>query len=497
MAPLLPGDPASLGGFDLTDRIAPAGTGAVAVFEATNGVESYRIEAWETDADPEPELLAELLSDLQALGDNVLAPSALGVDEGWAWCAFPTAGLSSLARLLDDGPFVDDEWRELIRCLASAVAAVHESGRVVGRLTTSDAFVTSEGIPVLAYGTSALAQLLNDPRGSAQVLEWMAPEMLEGAPASQATDVFALGEIAAACSTGRLPWGPAATPTATVLGRIAACAADLGGVPDTERRIIGLMLVADPSARPTAGYVSSLLGSGGLPDAGASGVAASASSTGDGTPSWTQRKGLVLGGVGAVIVLLAVVGGVVAMTSGGSDDATASASDASTSSNTDSKTGGADEESPDAEASSGGSDDADATGAPAETVGPIKHTTRINYSNDSIPDKVFTDTLDWTFDVCLSDASLTSKANSSKIALYRMVDGKWKKQGATATASKGGRCGNGKVNVTIDRASPIPDPSRAGKGWSSCQKFRTVIPETPNFAKTNIDFCVQTRTDEG
>ena len=500
MAALSPTDPTSLGGFDLTGRLD--GTGAVSVFEATHGGQAYRIEAWETDADPEPELLAELVDDLQGLGDNVLSPVALGVDDGWVWCAFPTEGLSSLTRMLDDGPFVDDEWRELVRCLASAVEAIHNAGRVVGRLTTQDVLVTPAGVPVAMFGTSALAQMLGDPRGSAQLLEWMAPEMLQGGPASEATDMFAVGEIAAACATGRLPWGPAATPTATVMSRIAECAADLGGVPDAERHLIGRLLVPDPDARPAAASLRSTLEGDWPQDSGddvssvvtSAGMAPSAGANAAiGGQQRPVRKGLVLGGVGVAVLLVAAIGGVVAMNSGGADGSTAGSPTQEAGADISGDAG----ETPGAETSSSGSPDDGVNSDPSVAVGPIKHTTRINYSNDSIPDKIFADTLDWKFDVCLSDNSLTAKANSSKIALYRWVDGKWKKQGATATASKAGRCGNGKVNVTIDRAASIPEASRAGKGWSSCQKFRTVIPETPNFARTNIDFCVQTRTDEG
>lgn len=134
---------------------------------------------------------------------------------------------------------------------------------------------------------------------------------------------------------------------------------------------------------------------------------------------------------------------------------------------------------------------------PTATTSPTTTTTptcavKVQYAGDAIPDAEFPNSLAGEFDVCSPDTALLTAGTADGVRLYASEAGGWKRIAVAAQATKGGgRCDSNQVNVVIPYAEE--PPSEPSQEWSSCRKYRVVIPETSNFRKSSVDFCVRTR----
>jgi hypothetical protein len=81
----------------------------------------------------------------------------------------------------------------------------------------------------------------------------MAPEQVAGRPATSATDVFALGSLAAYAALGRSPFGDGVEETVSY--RIVHQDPDLEGCPESLRTVIDRCLVKEPAHRPQLGEI--------------------------------------------------------------------------------------------------------------------------------------------------------------------------------------------------------------------------------------------------
>ena len=91
---------------------------------------------------------------------------------------------------------------------------------------------------------------------------YLAPEVIEGRPASGATDVHAWGATVAFAATGRQPFGTG--DFQTIFFRVIEGRAELGGVPPELLPLVTAALSADPPARPTARSLVSLCAASGV-----------------------------------------------------------------------------------------------------------------------------------------------------------------------------------------------------------------------------------------
>ena len=91
---------------------------------------------------------------------------------------------------------------------------------------------------------------------------YLSPEVIEGRPASGATDVHAWGATVAFAATGRPPYGTG--DFQTVFFRIIEGRAELGGVPPELLPLVTAALSADPPSRPTARSLVSLCAASGV-----------------------------------------------------------------------------------------------------------------------------------------------------------------------------------------------------------------------------------------
>jgi hypothetical protein len=161
----------------------------------------------------------------------------------------------------DHGPLRFPALGRLAAGLAEALASVHEAG-VVHRDVKPGNVVLAEGGPVLIdFG---LARAVDETRLTATGLVigtpgYLAPETIDGKPASPATDVHGWAATVAFAATGRPPFGTG--PDAAVLDRIRRGNHDLVGVPPELAAILHRSLAVEPERRPTVAELTARLGS--------------------------------------------------------------------------------------------------------------------------------------------------------------------------------------------------------------------------------------------
>ncbi|MEU1489439.1 serine/threonine-protein kinase [Streptomyces sp. NPDC005776] len=154
------------------------------------------------------------------------------------------------------GPLPDRSVHILGTGLAHALRAIHAAGLIHRDLKPSNILLTIDGPRVIDFGIARALDTLTDgglTRTGALVGSpgFMSPEQVRGERVTTACDVFCLGSVLAYASTGRLPFGAAASGVHALLFRIAQEEPDLTGVPVDLVELIGGCLRKDPADRPS------------------------------------------------------------------------------------------------------------------------------------------------------------------------------------------------------------------------------------------------------
>ena len=149
----------------------------------------------------------------------------------------------------DHGPLDRKLLAQLAAALYDALAAVHAADVVHRDVKPANVLMTSQGPVLIDFG---IAQAGDDARLTqiglvAGTPGYLAPELLDGADPSAASDWWGWAAVLAFAGTGRPPFGSGSTPA--VLARVRSGLVQLGGLPRASAVALRAALAADPAYR--------------------------------------------------------------------------------------------------------------------------------------------------------------------------------------------------------------------------------------------------------
>ena len=195
-----------------------------------------------------PDFAARFHRDAQAAGQvrgPYLVPVVGSGNEGsryWFASSY-VPGLPLRAAVAAGGPLPTGVVLRLVAGLAEALQAVHHAGVVHGGLRPAHVLLAADGPRLKSYGLGWVGD-------GEEATAFRSPEQAAGNAAVPATDVFALGQIAAYASIGAAPFGDGA--------RVQQAEADLNELPGQLREIVTRCLIKDPALRPSLAQITTM-----------------------------------------------------------------------------------------------------------------------------------------------------------------------------------------------------------------------------------------------
>ncbi|MGH3247333.1 MAG: serine/threonine-protein kinase, partial [Trebonia sp.] len=259
ISPLGDDDPSRIGEFRLSGRLGGGGMGQVFLGFSPGGravaVKLIHPELVHDQGFRE-RFRREVAAARRVSGIYTAPVVAAGPDDPIPWLATAFVPGPSLAHLVTThGPLPPEAVWKLAGGLTEALSVIHSNGLVHRDLKPANVLLAADGPRVIDFGISQA--LGTSGLTTAGVVvgtpAFMSPEQAQGLPASQASDVFALGAVLAFTATGTAPFG-AGTPM-SVLHRLVSEPPDLGDVPGPLRDLILRCLAKDAAERPALSTV--------------------------------------------------------------------------------------------------------------------------------------------------------------------------------------------------------------------------------------------------
>ncbi|MGY1438784.1 serine/threonine-protein kinase [Streptomyces reniochalinae] len=258
-SPLTDQDPASVAGYRLAARLGSGGMGKV-YLSYTPGGRAVAIKVIRPEFSEDPEFRRRFLSEVR-LAERVqglyTAPVIDSDVEGhhpWLATAF-VPGPSLTEAVVGHGRLPVSSVLFLVAGIAEALQVIHKAGIVHRDLKPSNVLLADDGPRVIDFGIAraADATALTGSGVTIGTPSFMAPEQAEGSTVTEATDVFALGQIAAYAALGTPAFGEGTAHG--VLYRIVHDEPRLDGLPGELRELVSGCLAKAAEDRPSADEV--------------------------------------------------------------------------------------------------------------------------------------------------------------------------------------------------------------------------------------------------
>jgi Protein kinase domain len=169
--------------------------------------------AMAADATVRARFEAEARAAATLIHPNVVAVFDSGDDAGTAFLVMERLPGHTLRHEISGGPLSPDRVRAVLADILAALGAAHDAGIVHRDIKPGNVLFTPDGSAKVAdFGIAKSAGL--DLTGTGEIVgttAYLSPERLEGAAASPASDVYAVGVLAYEALTGRKPF-PADSP---------------------------------------------------------------------------------------------------------------------------------------------------------------------------------------------------------------------------------------------------------------------------------------------
>jgi serine/threonine kinase PknH len=260
--------PDRLGPYRLRERIGEGGMGAVYLARDRNR-QMVAVKVLHSRVAEEPNARRRLAREVEAMR-RVHSPFVAEVLDADVTGKFPYIVTRYVpGHTLDDvvrqrGPLPAWALERLASGLAQALVAVHAAGVVHRDLKPGNVMLHDGDPVVIDFGIAHTG-------GATQLTQtgmfmgtpgYLAPEVIEGQPSSEASDVHSWGATVAFAATGRPPFGSGSFET--IFYRIVQGSADIAGVPGPLAELVSVALSRDPRSRPTAAWLGARCVSPGL-----------------------------------------------------------------------------------------------------------------------------------------------------------------------------------------------------------------------------------------
>ncbi|MBQ1159420.1 serine/threonine protein kinase [Streptomyces sp. A73] len=252
--PLAQDDPASVAGYRLAARLGSGGMGKV-YLSYTPGGRPVAIKVIRPDFSEDPEFRRRFQQEVRAaerVQGLYTAPVIDSDTEGprpWLATAY-VPGPSVAEAVSAHGRLPVPTVLFLVAGIAEALQVIHKAGIVHRDLKPSNVLLADDGPRVIDFGIARAADATSLTSSGVTIgtPSFMAPEQAAGERVTEATDIFALGQIAAYAAAGTPAFGEGTSHG--VLYRIVHAEPALDGVPDELRELVTRCLAKDPADRP-------------------------------------------------------------------------------------------------------------------------------------------------------------------------------------------------------------------------------------------------------
>ena len=265
-SPLRPGDPRSLGGYDLIARLGEGGMGAVFLGRRDDGP-LVAIKIIKPEYAHEEEFRGRFRSEVKRARQVPPFCTAAVLDADpehrTPYLVVEYVDGPSLDEVVaGEGPLADSRLHGVAVGVATALTAIHGAGVIHRDLKPRNVLFALGTPKVIDFGIARALEVTSQhthPDQMVGTVAYMAPERFDGVhrDITPAADVFAWGAVIAYAGTGRTPFR-ADSPVATA-ARILTQPPDLTGLTGTLADLVALALAKNPDDRPTAPELLNLL----------------------------------------------------------------------------------------------------------------------------------------------------------------------------------------------------------------------------------------------
>ncbi|MFF8841585.1 protein kinase [Streptomyces sp. NPDC015127] len=260
--PLGEDDPRTVAGYKIAARLGAGGMGKV-YLSYTPGGRPVAIKVIRPDFGQDAEFRRRFAQEVQA------AQRVQGLFTAPVIDADPDAEQPWLATAYVPGPSLSDAVAQhgrlpvetvllLVAGIAEALQIIHGAGIVHRDLKPANVLLAADGPRVIDFGIARAADATSLTSSGVTIgtPSFMAPEQAAGSHVTPATDIFALGQIAAYAATGRAAFGEGTSHG--VLYRIVHEEPDLTELPDQLRELVTRCMVKEPEGRPSVAEILSI-----------------------------------------------------------------------------------------------------------------------------------------------------------------------------------------------------------------------------------------------
>lgn len=260
--PLTADDPATIAGYRLAAKLGAGGMGKV-YLSYTPGGRPVAIKVIRPEFGEDPEFRRRFAQEVQSAQrvQGLFTAPVIDADTKGAqpWLATAYVPGPSLAdSVVAHGALPVEAVLLLIAGMAEALHVIHGAGIVHRDLKPSNVLLAADGPRVIDFGIAYAADATS-LTGSGVTIgtpSFMAPEQAAGRRVTPATDIFALGQVAAFAAAGAPAFGEGTSHG--VLYRIVHEEPDLSRVPERLMELVSRCLAKDPEARPSVAEVIEL-----------------------------------------------------------------------------------------------------------------------------------------------------------------------------------------------------------------------------------------------